>query len=87
MASRKNGTIYIGFPGNLSQRAWRHTQGTADAFTKEHGCKILVWYQRCENLHDARRREVQMKEWQRPWKLKRIEEMIPNWNDLYASLI
>jgi putative endonuclease len=87
MASGRNGTIYIGCTSNLSHRVWQHKQGAVDAFTKKYGCKILVWYQRFENLHDARRREVQMKEWQRPWKLKRIEEMNPDWNDLYETLI
>jgi putative endonuclease len=87
MASQQNGTVYIGCTNNLSQRVWQHKQGTADAFTRKCGCKTLVWHQRFENIHDARRREVQMKEWQRPWKLKRIEEMNPDWNDLYTSLI
>jgi putative endonuclease len=87
MASQRNGTIYIGSTSNLSQRVWQHKQGTADAFTKEYGCKMLVWYERFENLHDARRREVQMKEWHRPWKLKRIEGINPDWNDLYETLL
>lgn len=87
MANKRNGTIYIGCTSNLSQRVWQHKQGTVDAFTKEYCCKMLVWYQRFENVHDARRREVQMKEWQRAWKLKQIVEMNPDWDDLYETLI
>ena len=48
---------------------------------------MLVWYQRFENLHDARRREVQMKSWKRLWKLREIEAMNPDWADLYESLV
>jgi putative endonuclease len=86
MASQRNGTIYIGVTSDLKNRVWQHKEGQAQGFTKQYGCKILVWYQHFENLHDARRREVQMKSWKRLWKLREIEEMNPDWNDLYESL-
>ena len=87
MANQRNGTIYLGVTSNLPQRAMQHREGMVEGFTKQYGCKMLVWYQRCENLHDARRREVQMKSWKRLWKLREIEEMNPDWNDLYESLV
>ena len=86
MASRKNGTIYVGPTSNLIQRVVQHRKGLADGFTKEHGCKLLVWFEAHDDLQDARRREVQMKEWKRPWKIKRIEERNLDWVDLYPSL-
>jgi putative endonuclease len=86
MASRKNGTIYVGSTSNLVQRVVQHREGLADGFTKEHGCKLLVWFEAHDDLQDARRREVQMKEWKRPWKIKRIEERNLDWVDLYPSL-
>ncbi|HEU4877132.1 MAG TPA: GIY-YIG nuclease family protein [Sphingomicrobium sp.] len=86
MASRKNGTIYVGSTSNLIQRVVQHRKGLADGFTKEHGCKLLVWFEAHDDLQDARRREVQMKEWKRPWKIKRIEERNLDWVDLYPSL-
>jgi putative endonuclease len=86
MASRKNGTIYVGSTSNLIQRVVQHREGLADGFTKEHGCKLLVWFEAHDDLQDARRREVQMKEWKRPWKIKRIEERNLDWVDLYPSL-
>ena len=86
MASRKNGTIYVGSTSNLVQRVVQHREGLADGFTKEHRCKLLVWFEAHDDLQDARRREVQMKEWKRPWKIKRIEECNLDWVDLYPSL-
>ncbi len=87
MASKRNGTIYLGVTSNLPERAFQHRNGQIEGFTKKYGCKMLVWYQRFENLHDARKREVQMKSWKRLWKLREIEEMNPDWTDLYGSLV
>ena len=86
MASQKNGTIYIGLTSNLIQRVVQHREGSADGFTKEHGCKMLVWFDAYDDLQEARRRELQMKEWKRSWKIKRIEERNIDWVDLYPSL-
>jgi len=87
MASRRNGTIYIGSTSDLVQRAYQHREGLIRGFTREYGCKMLVWYQAYDDLDAARHRELQMKEWKRAWKLRVIEEMNPNWNDLYPSLL
>lgn len=87
MASKRNGTIYIGVTSNLPERVFQHRNGQVEGFTKQYGCKIVVWYQPFENLHDARRREVQMKSWRRLWKLREIEDMNPDWKDLYGSLV
>ena len=87
MASKRNGTIYLGVTSNLPERAFQHRNGQIEGFTKKYGSKMLVWYQRFENLHDARKREVQMKSWKRLWKLREIEEMNPDWTDLYGSLV
>ena len=86
MASRKNGTIYIGSTSNLIQRAYQHREGLVNGFTKDKGCKLLVWFDAYDDLQEARRRELQMKEWKRPWKIKRIEERNLEWDDLYPSL-
>ncbi len=87
MASRRNGTIYIGVTSDLIKRAWEHREGVADGFTKKYGCKMLVWYQQFEDIEEAIKREKQMKEWKRLWKLREIEEMNPDWTDLFRSLV
>ena len=86
MASGKNGTIYIGVTSDLPKRVWEHRNGVVPGFTKRHGCQTLVWYQLFDNLDEARRREVQMKEWKRAWKLREIEALNQHWDDLYDRI-
>lgn len=86
MASAKNGTIYIGVTSDLIGRVHQHREGLADAFTKKHGCKTLVWFEAHYDLESARLRELQMKEWKRSWKIRLIEEANLEWADLYPRL-
>ena len=86
MASRRNGTIYLGVTSDLAARAYQHRNGVIEGFTKTYGCKLLVWYEVHDDLDNARLRELQMKKWNRQWKLSEIERMNPDWNDLFESL-
>ena len=86
MASYRNGTLYIGVTSDLAGRVWQHKEGTADGFTKKYGCKMLVWFEQFGEIELAIQREKQMKEWKRLWKLRAIEEMSPDWDDLYEGL-
>ncbi len=86
MASRRNGTIYLGVTSNLPKRVWEHRNGVVAGFTKKHGCHLLVWYEVYDDLDAARQRELRMKEWKRDWKVKEIEGMNPNWDDLFDAL-
>jgi putative endonuclease len=86
LASRRNGTLYIGVTSDLQSRIHEHKIGAVRGFTRKYGCKTLVWYQAFDQLDCARRRELQMKEWRRAWKLRVIEEMNPDWTDLYEML-
>ena len=87
MASKPNGTLYIGVTSNLAKRAWEHREGFADGFTKRYGCKLLVWFEVHDCIENAILREKQMKEWQRAWKVRRVVEMNPDWRDLYPTLV
>jgi putative endonuclease len=87
MASGRNGTLYIGVTSDLVKRAWEHRNSLVPGFTKERGCKLLVWYEAHADLQDARLRELQMKKWKRLWKLGSIEQMNPDWQDLYPTLV
>ena len=86
MASRKNGTIYIGVTSDLAKRAYEHREGLIAGFTKRYGCKRLVWFEAFDEIQQARQLELQMKEWKRAWKIKLIEESNLDWVDLYPSL-
>ena len=87
MASRRNGTLYVGVTSNLIGRTHQHREGLIDGFTKEHGCTLLVWYEVHDELDAARNRERQMKKWKRAWKLELIEQANPQWTDLYGALL
>jgi len=86
MASSRNGTLYIGVTSDLVKRAWGHRNGVIAGFTRKYGCKLLVWYEVHDDLQQARLRELQMKKWKRLWKLSEIEQMNPDWQDLYPTL-
>jgi len=86
MASGRNGTIYIGVTSNLAKRAWEHRNAVVPGFTRDYGCKALVWYLTFDDIQDARAQELRMKKWNRSWKLREIEETNPLWNDLYPTL-
>ena len=87
MASRLNGTLYLGVTSNLIGRTYEHRKGLADSFTRKHGCTLLVWYEPHDDLQEARQRELRMKKWKREWKLRLIEKENPDWLDLYPTLI
>ena len=86
VASKRNGTLYTGVTSDLPGRVWQHKNGVVEGFSKRYGCKMLVRYEALGSMEAAIAREKQIKEWQRKWKLRIIEEMNPDWNDLYENL-
>jgi putative endonuclease len=86
LASRRNGTLYIGMTDDLLRRVWQHQTGTIQGFTRQYRVKTLVWYEQHETRESALMRERQLKKWNRIWKLQLIEQMNPAWRDLRADL-
>src|SRR6185312_6862719 len=86
VASQRNGTIYTGSTDNLCKRIWQHKTKAAPGFTSKYGCDRLVWFETFATRPAAFRRERQIKEWRRNWKLMLIEEENPMWRDLYDGL-
>jgi putative endonuclease len=82
MASRRNGTLYIGVTNDLPGRAWQHREGKIPGFTKKYGVKLLVYYETFSLIAEAIHRETRLKKWKRRWKLELIEKMNPSWEDL-----
>lgn len=82
LASKRNGTLYIGVTGNLARRVGEHKDHVVDGFTKKYGVERLVWYEACGSIEQAIIREKQLKKWNRDWKLTLIEKDNPEWNDL-----
>jgi putative endonuclease len=83
LASRRNGTLYVGVTSDLHQRMPLHKQGLIEGFTKKYRVHCLVYYEMHEPMDDAIRREKQLKEWRRLWKIRLIESMNPEWIDLF----
>ena len=86
MASRKNGTLYIGVTNDVVRRVYEHKEGLADGFTKRHGVKRLVHFETYDSIETAIRREKALKTWLRDWKIALIERDNPDWDDLYGDL-
>ena len=87
LTSRKNGTLYIGVTSDLLKRIYEHKQNLIDGFTKKYHVHNLVYYEVHNDIREAIIREKQIKKWNRKWKLRLIEEMNPNWRDLYNEII
>jgi putative endonuclease len=86
MASKRNGTIYVGVTSNLAQRAFSHREGSLSGFTRRYGCKTLVYYEFYEDMPSAITREKQLKGGSRGDKIALIERGNPTWRDLYEEL-
>ena len=87
LASKKNGTLYIGVTSDLVKRIWEHRNNMVEGFTKRYSVHHLVWYELHESMESAIQREKRLKEWKRAWKLELIEGTNPNWQDLYEKII
>ncbi len=87
MASRRNGTLYIGITNDIVRRVYEHKNNFIDGFTSKYGIHNLVYYEQFDNIESAIQREKQLKKWNRKWKIELIERANPNWKDLYEDLL
>ncbi|HET7649363.1 MAG TPA: GIY-YIG nuclease family protein [Gammaproteobacteria bacterium] len=87
LTSEKNGTLYIGVTSNLIKRVWEHKNSVVEGFTEKYGVHTLVWFEQHETMQSAINREKAIKKWNRDWKLRLIEEINPQWRDLYPEII
>ena len=87
LASRRNGTLYVGVTSDLVKRVWEHQNNLAEGFTRRYGVHTLVWFEQHETMESAIAREKAIKEWKRRWKLDLIEQQNPEWRDLYTDVV
>ena len=87
LASKPNGTLYIGVTSDLVKRIWQHKNGYIDGFTKKYKVHDLVRYEQHEDMSSAILREKQLKKWKRDWKIRLIKALNPKWDDLYPSIL
>jgi len=86
LASKPNGTLYIGVMSDLAKRVWEHKNDSVDGFTKRYGVHRLVYYELHADMLSAITREKQLKKWNRAWKLELIESENSGWNDLSEGI-
>ena len=87
IASKRNGTLYVGVTSDIVKRMREHKEGLVEGFTKQYGVKTLVYYEVHESSQAAITREKQMKRWNRAWKIQLIEKGNPRWDDLYDKIV
>ena len=86
LASKPNGTLYVGVTSDLSRRIEAHRSGAVQGFTKRYGVKILVYFELHADMYEAIQREKRIKKWNREWKINLIQKMNPAWGDLSDQL-
>ena len=87
LASKRNGTLYVGMTNDLVRRVWEHKNNVIAGFTRRYGVKALVWFEMHEARETAFGREQQIKKWNRAWKIELIEKANPDWRDLWQEII
>ncbi len=87
LASRRNGTLYIGVTSNLVKRVWEHKNDVVAGFTKKYGVHLLVYYEIHATMAEAIQREKRLKKWNRAWKIELIERENPDWRDLWPGIV
>ena len=86
LASKCNGTLYVGVTSDLVKRIWQHKNDLSEGFTRRYGVHTLVYYELHADMAGAIQREKQMKKWKRAWKIELIEQGNPQWFDLWLTL-
>lgn len=86
LASRRNGTLYVGVTNDLRRRISEHKSDSVEGFTKRYQVHDLVYFDQTESIEGAILREKQLKTWKRRWKIELIEKENPGWDDLSGTL-
>jgi putative endonuclease len=87
LASKRNGTLYIGVTSDIARRAWQRRSNAVGGFVRDYGVHRLVLVEFHETMADAIVREERLKKWRRARKLELIERHNPQWRDLYDELM
>ena len=86
LTNKPNGTLYVGVTSDLIKRVYEHKHDLVDGFTKKYAVHKLVYYEDCGNIENAIMREKQIKKWKRLYKINAINEVNPEWSDLYKNI-
>ena len=86
LASKKNGTLYVGVTSDLIKRIWEHREHLVTGFTDRYRVTQLVYYELTDSMYSAISREKKLKKWRRQWKINLIENQNPEWRDLWDEI-
>jgi putative endonuclease len=86
LASKHNGTLYVGVTSNLPKRVWEHKNGAFGGFTKRYNIHRLVYFEAHDTMESAILREKHLKRFGRSEKMALIQTLNPNWRDLYSTI-
>jgi putative endonuclease len=86
LASKRNGTLYVGVTNDLARRMTEHKSRLVPGFTRKYDVDLLVYFEAFDSILQARAREHALKRWRRAWKIALIEKLNANWRDLSAEL-
>jgi putative endonuclease len=87
VTNKPQGVLYIGVTSDLEGRIWEHRNHIHRGFTNSYNCTRLVWYEDYDDITDAIYREKRLKTWERAWKIRLVEEMNPEWSDLFETIM
>ena len=87
LASKRNGTLYVGVTSDPIKRMWEHKHGVVEGFTRMYRVHTLVYFEQHDRMGGAILREKQIKKWNRAWKVRLIEASNPEWRDLYPEIL
>lgn len=82
LASKRNGTLYIGVTNSIFRRLYEHQNNLVDGSTRKYEIHRLVYFEEFGQIQNALAREKQLKKWNRKWKIELIEKENPDWSDL-----
>jgi len=86
LTNKPSGVLYTGVTSDLARRMFEHQGGLTKGFTHKYNAHRLVWYERYGDITEAIAREKAIKNWKRDWKVRHIEDMNPDWRDLWEEL-
>lgn len=87
MSNKQDGVLYIGVTSDIVKRVYEHKNSLVDGFTKQYNLKNLVYYEVYDEIEEAIKREKQLKNWHRKWKVELVNKQNPKWEDLYESIL
>jgi len=87
MSNKPKGTLYIGVTSNIIKRIYEHKNNFFEGFTSQYQLKNLVYYEIFDSIEEAIKREKQLKNWHREWKIELVSKKNPHWEDLYESIL